>query len=76
VAILIGPSIFLFFEILGTPPPSRSTSLDFVDSKWKQILLAIAVDLFILYTWELNFGQTIWDKTEVLLGINRELGET
>ncbi len=24
--------------------------------------------LFNLYTWELNFGQTIWDKREVLLG--------
>jgi hypothetical protein len=36
----------------------------------------IAMDLFSLSTWELNFGQTIWDKTEVLLGINRELGET
>jgi predicted AlkP superfamily phosphohydrolase/phosphomutase len=23
---------------------------------------------FGLYTWELNFGQTIWDKTQVLLG--------
>jgi hypothetical protein len=23
--------------------------------------------LFNLYTWELNFGQTIWDKTQVLL---------
>jgi hypothetical protein len=25
-------------------------------------------NLFILYTWELNFGQTIWDKIEMLLG--------
>jgi hypothetical protein len=24
--------------------------------------------LFNLYTWELNFGQTIWDKSEVLFG--------
>ncbi len=24
--------------------------------------------LFSLYTWELNFGQTVWDKTQVLLG--------
>jgi hypothetical protein len=36
----------------------------------------IEMDLFNLHTWELNFGQTIWDKIEVLLGINRELGET
>jgi hypothetical protein len=24
--------------------------------------------LLSLYTWELNFGQTIWDKTNMLLG--------
>jgi hypothetical protein len=29
------------------------------------------VYLFSLYTWELNFGQTIWDKTEVLWGAFR-----
>jgi hypothetical protein len=28
--------------------------------------------LFNLYTWELNFGQTIWDKTQVLLGTSWE----
>ncbi len=27
------------------------------------------IHLFGLYTWELNFGQTIWDKYEVLLGV-------
>ncbi len=26
--------------------------------------------IFSLYTWELSFGQTIWDKTQVLLGIS------
>jgi hypothetical protein len=35
--------------------------------------------LFSLYTWELNFGQTKWDKIEVLLGTfygtTWELGE-
>jgi hypothetical protein len=25
-------------------------------------------DLFSLYTWELNFEQIIWDKSELLLG--------
>jgi len=25
-------------------------------------------DLFSVYTWELNSGQTIWDKAEVVLG--------
>jgi len=27
--------------------------------------------LFSLYTFELNFGQTIWGKTHVLLGTSR-----
>jgi hypothetical protein len=26
-----------------------------------------------LCTWELNFGQTIWDKTQVLLGTSWEM---
>ncbi len=28
-----------------------------------------------LYTWEWKFGQTMWDKIEVLMGTNWELGE-
>jgi hypothetical protein len=30
-------------------------------------------NIFSLHTWELNFGQTIRDKIEVLLGTSREI---
>jgi hypothetical protein len=29
-------------------------------------VLPLGFHLCSLYTWELNFGQTIWDKTKVL----------
>jgi hypothetical protein len=31
-------------------------------------MCTLGFHLFSLYTWELNFGQTIWDKTQELLG--------
>jgi hypothetical protein len=36
--------------------------------KYKQMCTPI-FHLVSLYTWELNFGQTEWDKIEVLLGM-------
>ncbi len=36
---------------------------------------ANVLHLFSLYSWELNFGQTLWNKSEVLLGTSWELGE-
>ncbi len=49
--------------------PNRSTSLDPKLHNKKQIYSPIA-HLFSLYTSELNFGRTIWEKSEVLLGIS------
>jgi hypothetical protein len=34
----------------------------------QKFMCSFRYHLFSLYTWELNFGQTIWDKIEVLLG--------
>jgi len=33
-----------------------------------EISYTCKVYLFSIYTWELNSGQTIWDKAEVVLG--------
>jgi hypothetical protein len=48
-------------------------------AKLKQMYSPI-IDLFSLYTWGLNFEQTIWDKIEMLLGMplgtTWELGES
>jgi hypothetical protein len=62
-AILIGPSPF-FWEHWALP--NRSTSLDH-QLQIKTNVLPMA-HLFSIYTWKLNFGQTVWDKSEVLLG--------
>jgi hypothetical protein len=43
-------------------------------TKWIQICLPLPY-LFSLHTWELNFGQTIWDKIEVRLWTTWELEE-
>jgi hypothetical protein len=59
-----GP-LAIFVEHWGTH--YMSTSLD--PKSQNRNNSAHAIDhLFSLYTWELNFGQTIWDKSEVLLG--------
>jgi hypothetical protein len=46
--------------------PSKSTSLD-SSCKMETDVLPYESYLFSLYTWELNFRQTVWDKSNVLL---------
>ncbi len=51
------------------------TSLWTLVTKCKQMCCPMA-HLFSLYTWKLNFGQTIWDKTKVLSVLLRMSWET
>jgi hypothetical protein len=62
-AILIGPTA-IFLDHWAWP--SIEASLCPV-AKWNQVYNR-RFHLFSIYTGELNFGQTIWDKTQVLLG--------
>jgi hypothetical protein len=62
---LIGPSATLLEHWAHLRPPRKaplSTHNRHIYRKG---------NLFSLYTWELNFGQTLWDKTEVLLAMCR-----
>jgi len=63
-AILIGPSAF-FWNIRHAPNRSTSFGPQLQKSRNKYTCWLY---LFSLYTCELNFGQTIWDKTQVILG--------
>jgi len=56
----------IFSEQWGTPQWEHLFGPQ-LQNKNKCIPWPIA-HLFNLYTWELNFGQTIWNKTKVLLG--------
>ncbi len=60
-AVIISPSPF-FWECWALPN-RRIMSLD---PKWQNN--NTCAPLFSLYTWELNFGQIIWDKIELVLG--------
>jgi hypothetical protein len=55
-----------FYQNIGHAP-NRSTSLD-PELQNKNKCAPLDYHLFSLYPWELNFGQTIRDKTQVLLG--------
>jgi len=57
-----------FGNIVGRAPNRSSTSLE-PSCKIENKCAPLQFYLFSLYTWELNFGQTIWDhKTQVPLG--------
>ncbi len=68
--ILIGSSA-IFFRILRMPPIEALLWTPVV-KKWKKEC-TLRFHLFSLCTGKLNFGQTIWDKTQVLLGTSWEL---
>jgi len=79
------PTLFLFVQQATLIHPSPmfcniwlspiETSLWTLVTKCKQMCCPMA-HLFSLYTWKLNFGQTIWDKIEVLLVLWRTSWET
>jgi hypothetical protein len=72
-----GPHIDLFItNCLGNigHSPIESASVDLALIKQKQAFYSVA-HFFSLYSSELNFGQTVWDKTEVLFGtLGEQLG--
>ncbi len=58
--------IINIFGTLGTNPPQRSLNL--LPSPKYSCAYSCFVYVFSLYTLEMNFGQIIWDKTQVLWG--------
>jgi hypothetical protein len=61
---LIGLSAIVFGR-LGMPAIEAPLWTQVV--KFKQ-MSTLGFDLFSVYTGQLNFGQIVWDKTQVLLG--------
>jgi hypothetical protein len=71
-AMLICSSTIVFGTL--DKPPIESASLVLALIKQKKTFYSRA-HLFSLYPLELNFGQTVWDKTEVLFGtLGEQLG--
>jgi len=57
-----------FFWTLGIPQIEAPLWTPSCKKKKKKQICSIRFHLFSLYTWELNFRQTIWDKAEVQIG--------
>jgi hypothetical protein len=71
--IFIGPSTMFFWNIEHSPmeAPLWTSQLE----NRNKCISQQPIYLFSLYTWELNLGQTLWDKIKVLLGTSREQNE-